>query len=143
MKYLIIMSIIALTSISCSPTKKLTKILEKHPDLITKQSDTVTQYLEIQHITKEVIKDTTFIFKGVNDTLKWLNDNVEIILKKQDDVYNMKMHVKPDTIHYKFEKEVITNHYYTPQTVAKKNDWNMFFIYVLILIILAILIKNK
>jgi len=91
MKKYIIISLIFFCS--CSPIKRLHRIIKKHPYLLN-QVDTI--YINDTVITKQIKIDTAFLSDF--DTITITKENIEIQLIKHNDTIYLTEILKADTI---------------------------------------------
>lgn len=116
----------------CSPQKRLNRLIDKHPELV--QKDTIK--LSDTIITKEVVKDTMF---SINfDTITLSKDKLRVqVIRKRDSIY-LRGECKADTIYRDIEIPV-DKVVYKKQTIVKDIIDNMFIILFLIICFLLIL----
>ena len=127
----IIILILLLTS--CSPQKRLNRLVKKHPELVSTQVITIRDTIKdtISVVTTRVEHDTIFNFLEVHDTLIIQRDNLKI--KYFYDTIKQQVYIagECDTIFLDVPYEVIVE-YEVPcdrLLVQEKSDW---WIYILI-----------
>ena len=84
MKYILIMT--ALTMISCSPKTRFTRLIEKHPELIT--TDSITIHDTVRVVVPEVKVDTVVKVNDLLDTIYIEKEQLKVkVWMKGDDVF--------------------------------------------------------
>jgi len=131
MKNKLLLLFVLLFLFSCTPQKRLQRLLKHHPELL--QKDTI--YLKDTIITKAIQIDTNFIF--VNDTFFIEKEKFKIELIKKDKIIYLKAESKADTIYinkpYAVEKIIYKNE-------NKFNIKNKNILFLLLLIVLLVFI---
>lgn len=91
---LLLLTLLAGVSTSCSPERRLGKLLHSHPELLVADtveiSDTLTRL--------EVTTDTTLLISHLPDTVHLTRDRIEISLVKVHDTLYLKGKCKADTL---------------------------------------------
>jgi hypothetical protein len=118
---------------SCSPQKRLNRLLKKHPELI--QTDTIWKTDTV--IVEAVKIDTTFKFK--HDTITIVEDRltVKTFFNYHDSTIYISAKCKSDTIIREIPVQV--------QTVTAKNtiDWNLILLIILGILVFIALFRKK
>jgi hypothetical protein len=118
---------------SCSPQKRLNRLLKKHPELI--QTDTIWQTDTL--IVEAVKIDTTFKFK--HDTITIVEDRltVKTFYNYHDSTIYISAKCKSDTIIREIPVQV--------QTISAKptTDWNFYLLIILGILVFIALFRKK
>ena len=131
MKYLIL--ILSVLIISCTPQKKLARLVKKHPELVS----TETIYKSDTTITEKIKTDSFFVSHQLTDTFTVVKDNIKYRIIKSFDTIRINIEVPADTI----IKEIpITQNVVQPIEQKRSVLKNIF--YGLLLIILLYIIIN-
>jgi hypothetical protein len=135
MKSLFSLSII-LILVSCSPQKKLNRLIKKHPELI--KVDTL--HVHDTLITESVVKDTVLNWNTLHDTAFIYKDKLKIKIVRMNDSIFVQGECASDTIYRTIE---VPFNYVQPIQKDKSNN-SRFWIFILILIgIILLLFKFK
>lgn len=95
--------------VSCSPQRRFTRLIEKHPELI--HTDTITRIDTVEVIVPKIEKDTAFLEKYLRDTVVIEQERLRVKLWKVYDTIKVNAACEADTI--EVVKEVkIPVHYY-------------------------------
>jgi hypothetical protein len=126
MKYLLIFTI--LVTISCTPQKRLNRIIRHHPELLTKDTVTVKDTVVIESIKA----DTTFISKNNIDTFYLNKDKLRIQIIKHFDTLKVSGECVGDTIiriiQVPYEKIVVQETFF-----SKYGKWVIFLLIAIVL----------
>jgi hypothetical protein len=95
MKTKLFLFITLLLIIACSPSKRLSRLITHHPELITQ--DTLTFRDTIITSTNNI--DTAILIKNLTDTIILVKDNLRITLKRVHDTLFIQGECKGDTIY--------------------------------------------
>jgi len=122
--------------LGCSPTQRLARLHDKHPDIFQKASDTIQHTDTVRVMFPYVEVDTFVLYKELTDTLSVQSENVSAKLWKQNDT--IFLHAKADTITVKvpYEVKIPVEKYSTPPPKKSKMIW-------ILLILLIAIILNK
>lgn len=135
--------LIALLIVSCSPKARFTRLIEKHPELLTVDTlvvrDTITLYVP------EVHTDTVVTLKELTDTITLTKDRVTVkawYVPKEKKVY---IQGKCDPIYVtKIVERKVPVKYYEKYPLWKKLVNNLLAILIIFAILYAVLIiPNK
>ena len=86
--------ILVLTLLSCSPQKKLHRLLKKHPELL--QTDTIK--INDSIFIPEIRIDTIFHYSTLKDTIVITKENLKIKILEHNDTVYLDASVKSDTV---------------------------------------------
>ena len=86
--------ILVLTLLSCSPQKKLHRLLKKHPELL--QTDTIK--INDSIFIPEIHIDTIFHYSTLKDTIVITKENLKIKILELNDTVYLDASVKSDTV---------------------------------------------
>ena len=116
MKHLLII-LTALTMIACSPKTRFTRLIEKHPELIT--TDSITIHDTVRVVVPEVKVDTVVKVNDLLDTIYIEKEQLKVkVWMKGDDVF---IEGKCDTVYIdKIIERRIPVRYY-----EKTPEWKM------------------
>lgn len=117
---------------SCSPQKRLNRLLKRHPELFTELTTTRIDTV----ITTEVVTDTTFLLEGLltGDTVFIEKEKLQIkMIRNLDSIY-VYGHCRPDTLIIERNVPVLT-----PAT-AKQPIMGKLIVFSIILMFIAIII---
>jgi hypothetical protein len=118
---------------SCSPQKRLNRLLKKHPELV--QTDTIWKTDTV--IVEAVKIDTTFKFK--HDTITIVEDRltVKTFFNYHDSTIYISAKCKSDTIIREIPVQV--------QTISAKptTDWNLILLIILGILVFIALFRKK
>jgi hypothetical protein len=118
---------------SCSPQKRLNRLLKKHPELV--QTDTIWKTDTV--IVEAVKIDTTFKFK--HDTITIVEDRliVKTFFNYHDSTIYISAKCKSDTIIREIPVQV--------QTISAKPtpDWNFYLLIILGILVFIALFRKK
>jgi hypothetical protein len=118
---------------SCSPQKRLNRLLKKHPELV--QTDTIWKTDTV--IVEAVKIDTTFKFK--HDTITIVEDRltVKTFYNYHDSTIYISAKCKSDTIIREIPVQV--------QTISAKDttDWNFYLLIILGILVFIALFRKK
>ena len=81
---------------SCSPQRRFTRLITKHPELI--QTDTIIRIDTVKVVVPKVEKDTAFLEKYLSDTVVIEKDRLKIKLWKVYDTIKVNAECAADTI---------------------------------------------
>lgn len=111
---------------SCSPQKRIDRIVRKHPELLTKDTIKIRDTL----ITKSVNTDTIF---NINfDTINIEKEKLKVQLIRINDTIQVFAECKEDTIY--FEKIIEVDK-------IQVNEKNNYLIWLILLIIILLIVK--
>ena len=120
-------------SFSCSPQKRLNRLLKKHPELV--QTDTIWKTDTV--IVEAVKIDTTFKFK--HDTITIVEDRltVKTFFNYHDSTIYISAKCESDTIIREIPVQV--------QTISAKpnTDWNFYLLIILGILVFIALFRKK
>lgn len=128
MKAILFISLIII--VSCSPQKRLNRLIDKHPSLV--ESDTV--FVKYTIITKEVKSDTAFFY--LIDSIIVTNEKLEIKYIKKNDTIYLSGKCKSDTIYY--TNEVLVEKVVYKEAKKKVSFWNKIELISALLILMVI-----
>lgn len=128
MKAILFISLIII--VSCSPQKRLNRLIDKHPSLV--ESDTV--FIKDTIITKEVKSDTAFFY--LIDSIIVTNEKLEIKYIKNNDTIYLSGKCKSDTIYY--TNEVLVEKVVYKEAKKKVSFWNRIELILALLILMVI-----
>ena len=118
---------------SCSPQKRLNRLLKKHPELV--QTDTIWKTVTV--IVEAVKIDTTFKFK--HDTITIVEDRltVKTFFNYHDSTIYISAKCESDTIIREIPVQV--------QSVTAKDttDWNFYLLIILGILVFIALFRKK
>jgi hypothetical protein len=131
--YKIALFLIISLLISCSPQKRLNRLLKKYPELV--QTDTIWKTDTV--IVEAVKIDTTFKFK--HDTITIVEDRltVKTFFNYHDSTIYISAKCKSDTIIREIPVQV--------QTISAKptTDWNFYLLIILGILVFIALFRKK
>lgn len=128
MKAILFISLIII--VSCSPQRRLNKLIDKHPSLM--ESDTV--FIKDTIITKEVKSDTAFFY--LIDSIIVTNEKLEIKYVKKNDTIYLSGKCKSDTIYY--TNEVLVEKVVYKEAKKKVSFWNRVELILALLVLMVI-----
>lgn len=128
MKAILFISLIII--VSCSPQKRLNRLIDKHPSLV--ESDTV--FIKDTIITKEVKSDTAFFY--LIDSIIVTNEKLEIKYIKNNDTIYLSGKCKSDTIYY--TNEVLVEKVVYKEAKKKVSFWNKIELILALLILMVV-----
>ncbi len=131
-----ILFVILLILASCSAEKRLARLVERHPELV--QRDTI--FKSDTTITERITADTTLIFQHTTDTFFVTKDRLKIQLIHDHDTIRVNADVKPDTI---VKTITVQTNSVSPVIVKNKNGWLWALLVSLILIIVWLAAKRN
>ena len=103
-------SLILLVAVtSCSPQRRFTRLVTKHPELI--QTDTIIRIDTVKVVVPKVEKDTAFLEKYLRDTVVIEKDRLKVKLWKIYDTIKVKAECAADTIEVVREVEIPVHYY--------------------------------
>lgn len=124
MKKIIIAILVLVIVASCSPQKRLTRLINRHPEL--SRTDTMTLRDTIR--TRTIQADTVFLWSQLNrtDTVTLEKDRLKIQLIKKTDSLQIESKCEGDTIFFetKIPVEKVVN-----VSAKKVKDWIAYFSY--------------
>ena len=136
MKYLILF-LVSIFLIACSPQKRLARLVKKHPELL--HHDTIVKIDTVTITTMRVDHDTTFLEKGT-DTVTIQKDNLTVrYIRVRDSIY---LSGTCDTIKETVIREVKVD---CPKAVLADVPFYMelgFYLFLLVLIVTLIFRKR-
>ena len=122
MRYIILIFLLC----SCSPQKRIDRIVSKNPELLTKDTITIRDTI----ITKSVSTDTIF---NINfDTINIEKEKLKVRLIRINDTIQVFAECKEDTIFYEKVIEV---------DKIQVNEKNNYWIWLILLIIILLIVK--
>lgn len=128
MKAIILISLMII--VSCSPQRRLNRLIDKHPSLV--QNDTV--FIKDTIITKEVKSDTAFFY--LVDSIIVTNEKLEIKYIKKNDTIYLSGKCKSDTIYY--TNEVLVEKVVYKEVKKKVSIWNRIELILALLVLMII-----
>lgn len=105
---------------SCSPQKRFTRLITKHPELI--QTDTIIRYDTVDVIVPKVEHDTSFLIKELYDTVYIEKDRLKVKLWRIHDTIEVNAKCDTDTVTVVREVKVPVK-YYEKSTWWARNKW--------------------
>lgn len=123
--------------ISCSPEKKLQRLVKKHPELLKK--DTI--YIHDTILTKEIKTDTFFVSKKTTDTFYLDKEKLKIQIIRQRETIRVSAQVKQDTIF--IEKKIPVEKIHVKYDYINPLLNKIMLLSLLLLIILILLLYDK
>lgn len=118
---LLLIVLIGLVIASCAPQKRFTRLVTKHPWLLT--TDTVTIHDTVKVIVPKVEHDTAFIDRALYDTVYIEKDKLKIKLWKVVDTVRVEGTCESDTIEVVREVKVPVKYYETGKWWHKIPWW--------------------
>jgi len=103
---------------SCSPQKRFTRLITKHPELI--ETDTIVRYDTVRVIVPKVEHDTSFMVKELYDTVYIEKDRLRVKLWRVHDTVEVNARCETDTVTMIREVKVPVK-YYEKSTWWEKN----------------------
>jgi len=122
--------------VSCSPQKKLNRLVKKHPELI--KVDTIK--VHDTTITEHVRKDTMLSWATLYDTAYIFKDKLSIRVVRVNDSIYIRGECLPDTIVKTIE---VPYNYVQPIKKDKKINHNLLIFIFFLLLLIAALFKLK
>ena len=140
-------SLILLVAVTgCSPQRRFTRLVTKHPELI--QTDTIIRIDTVKVVVPRVEKDTAFLEKYLRDTVVIEKERLKVKLWKVYDTIKVKAECAADTIEVVREVEIPVHYYEKEKSFWQKLGesiknlmWLLFLIAVGIVIFQLIKIK--
>ena len=121
--------LLAFLLLACSPQRRFTRLIEKHPDLI--QTDTITRLDTVNIFVPKISHDTSFLESHLYDTITIVKDRLKI--KMWRDYDTIRVQGECDSITVTEIREVkIPVHYYE----KKKFNWWLLLLIPIVLLIL-------
>lgn len=117
---------------SCTPQKRFTRLVNKHPYLLTTDSVILTDTIDV--IIPNSSIDTTILIKSIKDTVTLENDTIKVIVYKDGESIYIKGECKTDTVTKIIERTIPINHY-KEVVKNKSNKWLWIIIAFLVLIV--------
>jgi len=135
MRYIIILLLLS----SCSPQKRLNRLVKKHPELINVDTLSVHDTIHTETITADtVFKDTTFL-RLLRDTITVVNDRLTIKQYYYRDSIFIQGECKGDTL----VREIrVPYKYIQPVTKTKTPAYMIILLVGLIIILILLGIKS-
>jgi hypothetical protein len=124
MKYLLLITLITLAS--CSPIKRLNRLIKKHPELI--QTDTIVRHDTVEVIVPEVKHDTTFLEKHLYDTVEIEKERLRIKIWRKFDTIHVEGECESDTVTVVREVKIPVKYYEKTTFWDKIKGYLIFFI---------------
>jgi hypothetical protein len=121
--------------VSCSPQKKLNRLLKKHPELIVKDTVNIKDTI----ITESVKHDTLLNWNTLYDTAYIEKDKLRIKVVRVNDSIFIRGECVGDTIYY--EKQVLVDKII--QQKSEQNKWFNKLLFVLMLIFVILFLLRK
>ena len=90
----IVLAFFIVATLSCTPQKRLQRLIEKHPELV--QADTI--FIIDTLISPAIQADTAIIFTGTRDTLIVEREKLRVEVIRHTDTLYLNGRVAPDTI---------------------------------------------
>ncbi len=132
-------SLILLAAVtSCSPQRRFTRLVTKHPELV--QTDTIIRIDTLKVPVPKVEKDTAFLEKYLRDTVVIEKERLKLKLWKVYDTIKVEAECGADTIEVIREVE-IPIHYYEKE----EGFWNKLFTsikYIMWILIIAVAVAT-
>lgn len=132
--------------VSCSPQRRFTRLIEKHPELI--HTDTIIRIDTVKVVVPKVEKDTAFLEKYLRDTVVIEKERLKVKLWKVYDTIKVQAECAADTIEVVREVEIPVHYYEKEKSFWQKLGesiknlmWLLFLIAVGIVIFQLIKIK--
>jgi predicted DNA binding protein len=94
---------------SCSPQRRFTRLITKHPELI--QTDTIIRIDTVKVVVPKVEKDTAFLEKYLSDTVVIEKDRLKVKLWKVYDTIKVNAECAADTIEVVRKVEIPVYYY--------------------------------
>lgn len=109
MRKIIITALIGFVLVSCSPQKRFTRLIKKHPELI--QTDTFIRIDTVKVIVPRIEHDTAFIESLLYDTVRIEKERLKIKVWKQYDTIHVQGECDTLTITEYIETKVPVKYY--------------------------------
>ena len=120
MRYLILILILT----ACSPQKRFTRLIKKHPELLT--TDSVKLIDTINVYTEKVVTDTVTTIERLKDTITLTKENLKVqVYTVKDSVY---INGSCDTI---FVQRIIERQIPVKYYEKKKSNWKLWLFIIL------------
>lgn len=131
----ILLLIIPILLVSCSPTARLARLVKKHPELV--KSDTI--FKADTTILEAVKTDTAFVNQITKDTIRITKDNLIIKYFNRGDTVFLSGEVKADTIVKLIPVKINS---VNPIETKSNTDWWVIIVIIIGMIIILLLIKK-
>jgi hypothetical protein len=92
-KFILLMTVLLMVC-SCSPARRLERLIERHPELVTSDTARVNDTV----ITRDISTDTALLLTALPAGVIIQKDRLEIALNKVHDTLFLRGRCKPDTI---------------------------------------------
>ncbi len=135
-----LISIFFLFFISCTPQKRLQRLVEKHPELIQKDTIHVIDTVTTETLKADTVFSTTHYIERLRDTIRIVNDRLTVTQYINNDSIFIEGECKGDTIISVIPVEVETVNNIISNKIPR---WIWFLFGGVVLISILALIKRR
>jgi len=109
--------------ISCSPTQRLARLHNRHPEIFTTTTDTIHHNDTINVFVPDVKIDTFFLYQQLKDTLSVEKDGLTTTIWKNADTVFVNSKTDTVTIKVPYQTNIPVQKYNVPQPKQKSKQW--------------------